>query len=615
MPIYDPEADRKIAKNWREYFSTIGESIGVYRWVWDELIDAPARKWVKRLVVALVIIMTFQFSMDWFIRYVFDGLVGHDLRLIVTGIAAYVMAEIARRGVSVLRVVCRERVFGFNMSRRQHRVTELFFSKSLGQHAEHHDLLSSSNMEKGLGKVSESQSILMYNGVEVVLGFVLSMVFLWIISPVAGAVMTVSVVIHMIWSLYLNRIIIEVCTPLDAKFRAFNRYMRERWKQIRRVKASAKEDEELAKMSQWFTDILGIDFPFWVRYGTHGVARGFITTIFVVIVLIYGAWMVYNGHWEIGILYPIFTWSGLIRDYLWRLSEVEHQLNWNFPSIASLQAALEIESDIKDVDSPVVLSDDEPIHIDFDSVSYSYGDVEVLRDVSFTIEPGRKVALLGKSGSGKSTLTKLLLREMDPSSGVIRVNGHDLRDIQLSSWLNRLGHVPQEPAVFDGTLRYNLTYGLPAKVAEQTDDARIHALMENLQIDFARDGLKTEVGEGGIKLSGGQQQRVMIAAAVMKSPTVFIADEATCHLDSHTEEELYVGLDKELTTLMSAVFIAHDFSTVRKRCDKFVVLRPVKGLGAGESQVEAIADKFEDLWPISATFRSIAVKQGIDLSS
>lgn len=607
----DIQTQRDIARNWREYLSSIRESYGVYKWVWQELMSPMARKWSTYLVIVLSLITAIQMGSYWFLSLVFDGLVESNMRKVATGLAATLLiGMLLRRLLQVIRVHCREKVFGYNMAFRQHKISELFFEKSVGQHSRHHELLSAPSMEKGINKLSESQEIILIQSIEIFMGFTLSITLLWILSPTIGLLMTVAMCLHLAWSLYLNRIMIEVCTPLDAKFRAHARYMRERWREITRVKVNANTRKELTHMWDWFQDILSIDYPFWVRYGSHGVARGGLMDVFVFLSLAFGAYSVWQGHWAIGVLYPIFMWSENVKNYLWQIGEVEHRLNWNLPSIASLKRALTMKPDIVDKDDAVELSKDGPLTLEFAHVSFAYDDgMEVLRDISFTVHPGEKVALIGLSGCGKSTLTKLAKRYMDPSSGAIRVNGTALTDLVLDSWMRRLGDIRQKADVLDGTLKYNLLYGVDDETAVPVET--IHEIMDHVQIDFARDGLETRVGEGGIKLSGGQQQRLMIAAAAMKRPTVVFMDEPTSSLDAVTEEKVHGGVQNILTDAMSALIITHRLATVRDICDRFIVLRPVHTLQEGESQIEAEAGSFEELYACSETFRQLADAQDI----
>jgi ATP-binding cassette subfamily B protein len=238
-----------------------------------------------------------------------------------------------------------------------------------------------------------------------------------------------------------------------------------------------------------------------------------------------------------------------------------------------------------------------------------------LTRVSFAIEPGEKVALLGASGAGKTTVMRKLLRFDDPTSGCVLVDGIDLRTIRQTSWRQGIGYIPQQAQVFDGSIRYNLTYRLSPEERARVTDADLWKLMQLLQIAFKdrlTQGLDTIVGKNGIKLSGGQAQRLMIGAAVIKRPWLLVVDEATSSLDSATEHEVQAGLATVLSgSATSALIVAHRLSTVRHLCTKFVVLKAANEVPGGESQVEAIASSFEVLYRESPTFRRLADYQGV----
>ena len=180
-----------------------------------------------------------------------------------------------------------------------------------------------------------------------------------------------------------------------------------------------------------------------------------------------------------------------------------------------------------------------------------------------------------------------------------------------------IGYIPQKPQVFDGTIRYNLMYAVGEEEARNVTDEMIWELMRDLQIDFGkrlRKGIYTQVGHNGIELSGGQAQRLIIGAAAMKKPRIMLIDEATSSLDPTTEKKVQEGLSRLLQKDVSAVVIAHRLSTVRDLCSKFIVLKSIDELQNGESQVEAIAGSFEELYEISPTFRMLWNDQEIKFS-
>ncbi len=199
--------------------------------------------------------------------------------------------------------------------------------------------------------------------------------------------------------------------------------------------------------------------------------------------------------------------------------------------------------------------------IRFENVDFSYdGKREILKDVSFQVPPGKKVAVVGTSGSGKSTLARLLFRFYDVNRGRITIDGQDLRDVTQSSVRAALGVVPQDTVLFNDTIYYNVSYGRPAATRPEIESA---ARVAHIADFIARlpDGWETMVGERGLKLSGGEKQRVSIARTVLKNPPILVFDEATSALDSHTEKSIQAEL-AEISRDRTTLVIAHRLSTI-----------------------------------------------------
>jgi ATP-binding cassette subfamily B protein len=265
-----------------------------------------------------------------------------------------------------------------------------------------------------------------------------------------------------------------------------------------------------------------------------------------------------------------------------------------------------------------------PLMVEFRNISYAYGEAgspshKVLHDFNLTIREGEKVALIGPSGAGKTTVMKLLLRFDDPCKGNIRINRKPLKRLLLKSYMEQIGYIPQQAMIFDSTLGENVLYGASKDercTLTENSHEKLWDLMRSLKIDFGTrlsNGLDTLVGRHGLKLSGGQAQRVMIGAAVAKKPRLMVIDEATSNLDSTTEKEVQEGLSKALEGGVTALIVAHRLSTVRNLCTRFVVLKPIETLSAGERQIEAVAGSFEELYAISPTFRQLADDQGVKI--
>jgi ABC-type multidrug transport system fused ATPase/permease subunit len=207
----------------------------------------------------------------------------------------------------------------------------------------------------------------------------------------------------------------------------------------------------------------------------------------------------------------------------------------------------------------------------FEHVHFAYrvGEREVLSDISFELRAGSRVAIVGSSGAGKSTVGRLALRFWDPASGVIRLNGQDIRDCRLSDLRELVGVVAQDTYIFNDTLRANLLLGRAG-----ASEAEIEAAVEQAQLtEFVRQlpqGLKTWVGEQGLQLSGGERQRLAVARAFLKNAPMLILDEATANLDSLTERALLDALD-ELTQGRTTLYITHRLVAM-ERMDEILVL-------------------------------------------
>lgn len=209
--------------------------------------------------------------------------------------------------------------------------------------------------------------------------------------------------------------------------------------------------------------------------------------------------------------------------------------------------------------------------IHFSEVSFSYDSSQpVLQNVELKIEPDTKIALVGESGEGKTTLTNLLLRLYEPEKGRILIDGQDINDVTQLSLRSQIGVVFQDPALFSGTIRENISYANPhaseKQVIAAAKAANAHEFVKKLE-----HGYDTEIGERGLKLSGGQKQRIAIARALLKNAPILILDEATSSLDSRSEAMVQEALER-LMKGRTTIIIAHRLSTIQ-HVDQIVTLR------------------------------------------
>lgn len=214
--------------------------------------------------------------------------------------------------------------------------------------------------------------------------------------------------------------------------------------------------------------------------------------------------------------------------------------------------------------------DCEDADIVFEHVGFSYGDTPVIKDASFTIPKGKVTMIAGPNGSGKTTLFKLIERFYTPDKGVIRFGGSDVENIHLDEWRRSFGYVLQEPQLFDGTVRDNITYGVDRVVSdEELQTAARLACADEFIKEFS-EGYDYEIGENGVNLSAGQRQRIAIARALITDPSYLLLDECTCNMDVRTEQAVNDALFKAMKD-KTVVMICHDMRMLKK-ADYVIVL-------------------------------------------
>ncbi|XP_068590286.1 ATP-binding cassette sub-family B member 6, partial [Cebidichthys violaceus] len=199
--------------------------------------------------------------------------------------------------------------------------------------------------------------------------------------------------------------------------------------------------------------------------------------------------------------------------------------------------------------------------VEFDRVCFSYvSGTEILRDVSFTVEAGQTVALVGPSGSGKSSILRLLFRFYDLQSGNIRIDGQDISKVRQASLRSRIGVVPQDTVLFNDTIGNNIRYSRVTAGDQEVERAAVAADIHARILELPQ-GYDTEVGERGLKLSGGEKQRVAIARTILKEPWIILLDEATSSLDTQTERNIQASLAK-ICANRTTIVVAHRLSTI-----------------------------------------------------
>jgi ABC-type multidrug transport system fused ATPase/permease subunit len=282
-----------------------------------------------------------------------------------------------------------------------------------------------------------------------------------------------------------------------------------------------------------------------------------------------GGHMIIEGDLTVGDFFAFILYLGFLIAPIVQMSNIGSQITEAFAGLDRMQEVLELEKEDDDVTRVNSIQAIEG-EIIFNDVSFSYekGN-EILHSINFQAKPGSVTALVGSSGSGKTTIAGLVASFLQPDSGLITVDGMDLRKIKLNDYRKHLGVVLQDDFLFEGTIRENILFPKPdAAENELMDAAKAAHVLEFA--DRFDEGLETLIGERGIKLSGGQRQRIAIARALLAAPRILILDEATSNLDAESESYIQQSLS-QLMHGRTTFVIAHRLSTIRK-ADQILVI-------------------------------------------
>ena len=345
------------------------------------------------------------------------------------------------------------------------------------------------------------------------------------------------------------------------------------------IKLNRAEGRERNK----FFDILQLTHKVRLRLeaGMAGIPAmiDVIAAIGFLAVMIFGAIDITSGSKTIGEFMSFFTAMALIFEPLRRLSNVSGNIQ---VAMASLERVFKIFEEKSSIVFPTLSSVEkkfDKIGIEFDSVHFSYEDKKVLENITFGIEEGTSNAIVGYSGSGKTTLFNLITRLIDPSSGLIKLNGINIKDFCLNDLRSFISVVRQDGMVFDETILENIRFGKPTASDGEIREAAKMAYVDEFTNEL-KDGLNTVVGPRGSTLSGGQRQRISIARAFLRASPLLLLDEPTSALDSKSEELIQKSLSN-LAKHSTTITIAHRLSTIVDS-DKVLVLDNGKIVGQGK---------------------------------
>src|SRR5829696_7024989 len=421
--------------------------------------------------------------------------------------------------------------------------------------------------------VKEVRSLLVDSVVEVGSSFLILngmlVVMLWM-SPSLTALALLAVPFLFLAVRRYRQALVERMRVVRAKEGAIASVIQEAVTGIRAVKIFAREDDEIDRFRRESRDSLTASVDSSAIEAKFSVLLGIVGGIGTALVLYFGTQQVLAGTLSIGDLTVFVAYLGLFLSPLWALSRQVNQIGKSFVSGERIIELLTAEPTVKD--SPNARPAP-PLrgHVTFENVHFSYEEEagEVLRGVSFDIEPGSRVALVGVSGAGKTTITSLLARLYDTQEGSVLVDGEDIKNCTLKSLRDQITFVPQEPMLFRATVAENISYGKPGAAMEEIEEAALLAGADEF-IRELPEGYETTLSERGESLSGGQRQRISIARAMLRDTPILILDEPQSGLDAEAAEAVEENW-QILTEGRTTFVIAHELRLVRN-VDKILVL-------------------------------------------
>jgi len=372
----------------------------------------------------------------------------------------------------------------------------------------------------------------------------------------------------------------EISEGVQQKAADITSHLQETISQVKTVKSFAMEKEELAKFKGKTEKSFDISMRAVQILATQNPVIALLQTIAVVGIVWFGGREIISGSLSLPQLISFATALGIMTDPGNTLSKAYSIIQQGMASTKRIFEVLDVKPSIADLPGAKKLPRING-EINFENISFAYENEEVLQNINLKVKPGEIIALVGRTGAGKSTLTSLLLRFYDPTSGRILVDGQDIKTAKLESLRKQIAVVPQEIALFSGTIKDNIAYGRPnaseAEIIEAAKFANIHDFINSLPKKY-----ETQVAERGSRLSGGERQRVAIARAILRDPRILILDEATSSLDAETESLIRDALEllmKGRTTFI----IAHRLYAV-EHANRIVVIDNKQILEIGSHQ-------------------------------
>ena len=530
-----------------------------------------------RLIAALgclVLAKLSNLATPWFLGLAIDRLNGDEvLPVWALGAVGLVVVYVITRLLSLIFSELREVLFT-HVSQHAIRVLTLKTFAHLHQlplsfHLSRHTGSLDRLIDRGTKAIDFLLRYVVFNIGPTLIELVLVSVIVWIMfGGIYALIITTTVVVYILltlkitsWRLRFRRVMNEADNAVAGR-------MVDSFVNVENVRLFNNEKYETDRVDLGLSDYERAANQSRLSLMYLNLSQTMIVLSGVVLLLVLAAFDVQLGALTVGGFVTLNTYILQAFQPLNFLGSIYRQIRQSLIDMESLFDILDESSESDPANSPVRLEDSK---ITFDDVHFSYDpNRRTLSGISFTVQPGQTVAIVGETGGGKTTIGKLLLKIIEPTHGSIHIGGQDTKELSRGAVRDAVGVVPQDTVLFNDTLSNNVRYGrVDASDQEVTRALEVSGLNEF--VAGLPDGLATQVGARGLKLSGGEKQRIAIARVILKNPSILLFDEATSSLDAVTERQVQKNLEK-LATDRTTIVIAHRLSTI-KDADKILVIR------------------------------------------
>lgn len=505
---------------------------------------------------------------------------------------SFILWIILRSVLSYIRARYEILNIGWDMNIFLHNISvSKLLGLSIGQHKHENSGVKHHLVSQGQNSIEQIISETIFTVLPMLVQIVVTIILITVISPTIGLFILSIVAIYLILTIWRNLQYRErIMNQLDLE-KESSKITSEVYRNMPFIILEAQEEKAKEYVRDFKTKSANESKSIWVSYYFESSILKILIGVAQFGSLALVLYWIFQGEFSKGMFIAFFSWVQQSVGNIEVLSNYQRRFMQNFSKVRKYFELMEKESDIKEPQKPIKhekLSGE----IEFKDVTYSYSEREddtkkrrkkSLDKVSFVINSGEKVGIVGESGAGKSTLINLLRRASDPTKGSILVDGINLRDIDTNWYRSNIGNVEQDIAILDVSLRDNILFGMNGK-AKDVSYADLEKACKMASIyDFIEDqekGFDTMIGERGIKLSGGERQRVAIARALIKNPKILIFDEATSALDAHNEGIIHESI-KKAAIGRTTIIIAHRLSTVLD-ADKIIVMDKGRIVGIGK---------------------------------